>query len=126
MNNKICFLLLALALTVSACAFTGCRSTPIQTAITTEGVLITSVNTGMQVWKSYVIAHQSDGKVTQDQIDKVHQAYDAYYTAQQAAKAVIEKILANMSNDPTDLTNANMAVTSAENQLLNLLNSYIK
>ena len=104
----------------------GCQTNQVQTTIKTEAVLIKTVDTGMSIWRDYVIAHQTDGKVTQNQVDTVKQAYEAYYTAQQTAKAVIEKILVNVSTNDADVATANAAVTQAELQLLKLLNQYIK
>lgn len=119
-------LLSVVVLTLSANLFTGCGSTPVQKAIKSEGVLIVSVDSGMQIWASYVRQHQSDGKVTQSQVDTVKTAYNAYYDAQQVAKAIIEKIITNGTTNPADIATANAAVINAENQLLALLNQYIK
>ena len=103
-------------------AVAGCSTQAVNTSVTTERVLIASVNTGMNVWRDYVVA----GKATQSQIDTVHTAYDTYYNAQQMAKAAIEKALAaNNPNDP-NIAVANASVAQAEQALLNILNQYIK
>ena len=104
----------------------GCATKPVQKVIQTEGVLITTVNTGMEIWADYVNRHLTDGKVTQKQLDTIKDAYAAYYVAQMVAKATIEKILANVSTNTMDVTTANQAVTVAEINLIQLLNLYIK
>ncbi len=102
-------------------AGSSCKN-PTQNAIKAEAVIIKSVDTGMQIWKDQVIA----GKATQSQVDEVKKAYEAYYGAQQIAKAAIEKSLASGSTNSTDVVTANDAVSNAETSLLYLLNQYIK
>ena len=108
----------ALALTFSA----GCSTNQTHSADISEAVVITSVNTGLFVWHDLVVA----GKATQSQIDTVHKAYDAYYTAQTVAKAAIEKAILNNTPNAADVTTANQAVTDAEAALLAILNQYVK
>lgn len=103
----------------------GCSTNATQTTIKAEGALITSVNVGMEAWAAYVRLHVSDGKVTQKQVDAVKEAYNAYYAAQQAAKAAIEKVLANGSTNSVDASTANAAVAQADASLLSVLNQYI-
>ena len=112
---------LFLSLILATVIYSGCKS-PVQTAIKAEGVLIVSVDTGMNLWHDRVVA----GKATQSQVDAVHKAYNAYYDAQMTAKAVIEKVLTNVSTNSADVTMANLAVANAESSLLALLNQYIK
>lgn len=104
----------------------GCGTTPVQTTIKAEGVLITSVDTGMNLWHDYVVAHLTDGKVTQKQIDTVKNGYNAYVTAQSVAKAAIEKLLAGTGATQADVDTANAAVKTAEQSLISTLNTYIK
>ena len=99
----------------------GCKS-PTTTVVQAEGVLITTVDTGMKVWATYVNA----GHATQAQVDKVKAAYNVYYTAQLAAQAAIEKVIENGTGSQSDVNIANAAVTAAEQALLQLLNQYIK
>jgi len=113
-------------LPVSIIFIEGCASSPVQTTIKSEQVLIVSVDTGMQIWHDYVVAHLTDGKVTQKQIDTVRNAYNDYYAAQQAAKAIIEKVLTNVSTNQADVDVANAAVDNAKQALLSILNQYIK
>lgn len=115
-------IIICAVLAITATFSNGCATTPIQSTIKAEGVLITSVDTGMNLWHDRVIA----GKATQSQIDAVHTAYDAYYDAQMVAKAAIEKVLAGQSTNPNDVNTANLAVQNAETQIINLLNQYIK
>lgn len=100
----------------------GCGTNAPTKAAQGEQILITSVNAGMDQWVAYV----NSGKAKQSQIDAVHNAYDAYYAAQQVAKAVIEKAIAGQGATQADVTTANQAVTNAENVLLALLNQFIK
>lgn len=116
----------AVALVIGTAVIVGCKSTPVQTAVKSEAVLITSVDVGMNMWHDYVVLHLTDGKVTQKQIDTIKEAYNGYVIAQSVAKAAIEKIISNVSTNQTDVTTANQAVQSAENDLLSLLNLYIK
>ena len=110
------------ALLVCTVLLTGCLTT--DRVVKTEGVLITTVDTGMSIWASYVTAHQSDGKVTQAQVDKVKVAYNAYYTAQQIAKAAIEKSIAG-TGTAADVATANAAVINAQTSLLAIINQYL-
>lgn len=127
MKNQLKFVLALIAVALFFdTVTTGCKTSQVQTTIKAEAILIKSVNTGMSIWRDYVVAHQTDGKVTQAQVDAVKQAYEAYYAAQQTAKAVIEKILSNVSTNDADVSIANAAVANAETELLKLLNSYIK
>lgn len=110
------------ALLVCTVLLTGCLTT--DGVVKTEGVLITTVDTGMSIWASYVTTHQSDGKVTQAQVDKVKTAYNAYYTAQQIAKAAIEKSIAG-TGTAADVATANAAVINAQTSLLAIINQYL-
>lgn len=119
-NSQILPFVLSLAL-LSCIFYAGCKS-PVQTAIKADGVLIVSVDTGMNLWHDRVVA----GKATQSQVDAVHKAYNQYYDAQMTAKAVIEKVLTNVSTNSADAATANAAVSNAESSLISLLNQYIK
>lgn len=124
--KKLNIVIVAGALLILPLTGATCKPSQVQTTIKAEGVLITSVDTGMELWRDYVTMHQSDGKVTQAQIDKVHQAYNAYYAAQQSAKAAIERVMVLNSTNSADAITAQTAVISAEQSLLNLLNEYLK
>lgn len=105
-----------------ALAITGCGTNAPTQAAQADQIVITSVNAGMSLWVNYVNA----GKATQSQIDKVRMAYNAYYTAQQVAKAVIEKaIVANSTVTAADIATANQAVNDAETALLTILNQFL-
>lgn len=99
----------------------GCKTSQTPTSITykVEGVIITSVDTGMKAWADQVRA----GNATQEQIDKVKEAYNDYYAAQQVAYAALTSYIA--TKDATQLDKANQAVASAQSSLLSLLNQYI-
>lgn len=101
---------------------TGCSTSAIGVIAKSEGVLITSVNTGMNVWGDYVRA----GHATQSQVDQVKSAYNDYFNAQQLAKAAIEKKMASGSTDTTEVDTANAAVTNAENAVVSLINQFLK
>lgn len=124
--NSIVAFCFACALLSGIALMSGCGTTPVQATIKSEAVLITSVDVGMNLWHDYVVAHLTDGKVTQNQIDTIKQAYNGYVLAQAVAKATIEKVLTNVSTNQVDVTTANQSVQSAENDLLSLLNLYIK
>ncbi len=119
-------LLLIAILCVTLLNAAGCSTSKTQNAIKAEGALITTVDTGMGLWRDYVTLHVSDGKVTQKQIDTVRLAYNSYYAAQQVAKAAIEKVMSGVSTNQADIATANAAVANAEAQLLSILNTYIK
>lgn len=105
--------------------FVGCSTTPVQATIKSEGILIVSVDAGMNAWHDYVVDHLTDGKVTQKQIDIVKQAYNTYWNAQQVAKAAIKLAL----KDPTkqsDVDSANASLKTAEASLISILNQYLK
>lgn len=110
----------ALSIAVS-CGIQGCATSTTGKIIQSEGVIITSVDTGMMMWKDQVVA----GKATQAQVDNVHKYYDVYYTAQLSAKAALEAYVAHTDTNEVDVVTANTAVANAETSLLNLLNQYI-
>jgi hypothetical protein len=114
---------LLISLTLAA-LIVGC-STPTGTAIKTEGVTVTTVDTGMKGWAMYVNQHLTDGKVTQKELDTVKNAYNIYYTAQLSAEAALETIVTSGSTNTVDLTTANTSVMTAETQLLTLINQYL-
>lgn len=118
-KNGLIVSLLSLGLLLPLC---GCGTNAPTKAAQADQVLITTVNDAAQQWALYVNA----GKAKQSQIDRFKTAYDAYYTAQQAARATIEKLIAK---DPTttaaDVATANQAVLNAENALVSLVNSYL-
>lgn len=106
------------------CGFaTGCTTGANNIAVKSEAALIPSVNIGMSAWADRV----NSGKATQAQVDTVKTAYEAYYTAQIAAKAALERSIA--SNTPADEASATIAQNSmkeAQVALINLLNQYLK
>ncbi len=114
---------LLLAVLLSTALLCGCGTNAPTKAAQAEQIVITSVNAAMSQWAAYVNA----GKAKQSQIDRVRNIYNGYYTAELAAKAVIEKLIAK---DPTttqaDIDTANQAVTDAGNALIAVLNSYLK
>lgn len=114
-------LITSIALGIVLAGSSGCNSTPTQITIKAEGVIITSVNTGMQIWSDQVNA----GHATQAQVDTVKTAYNAYYDAQMVAKAAIEQVLASGSTNTVDITTANAGVGNAEATLLSILNQFI-
>jgi len=117
----------AVALVLCAGIMVGCQTSPTQTAIKVEGVLIVSVDAGMSEWHDYVVAHLTDGKVTQKQIDSVRDAYNAYYSAQQIAKAALMKSISTTPNgNQAEVDATRAALANAEQALLNLLNQYLK
>ncbi len=124
---KLVYLIAAMIVAVIiTAASTGCKTSDVQNTIKAEGVLITAVDTGMNVWHDYVVAHLTDGKVTQAQIDTVKTAYNAYADAQAVAKAAIEKLLTHQGGTQSDVDAANAAVTAAEIKLLSIFNQFIK
>lgn len=123
LNLKNLFFLSCMAYTfiVGVATLTGCNSTPATAAYKTEGVIITSVDTGMRIWADQV----NTGHATQKQVDTVKQAYNAYYDAQMLAKAALEKYIASTTKDANDVATANAAVGQAEAALLSVLNQFI-
>lgn len=124
--KKLHFNLLLIALLAGSLAFLpGCGSTPASKAAQGERIVIHSVNDAMTEWAAYVNA----GKATAQQIKDVQTAYDAYFAAQQVAKAAIEKLAVaesgGQATSPADVATANAAVTNAENTLIGLIGSII-
>jgi hypothetical protein len=120
--NKIKWAVALMAL-LSISDLTGCKTSPQTSAYKAEGVIITTVDTGMRAWASYVRA----GKATQAQVDTVKAMYKRYYDAQQVAKFALKKAVT--SKNPQDIPGAqvaNDAVANAQTSLLILLNSLIK
>jgi len=107
---------LAISLFIEGCATTS-------TTIKTEGVTVTTVDTGMKTWASYVQAHLTDGKVTQKEINNVETAYTAYYNAQLVTEAYLESSVSTGSTN--DITTVEASVTNAETSLLALINQYL-
>jgi len=109
---------------VSTAFYTGCSTTQVQTITKTEAVLISSVDTAMNVWHDWVVA----GKATQAQVDAVKKAYNYYYDAQQVLKAALEmSTVSTGTNAPTsDVTTANNAVLNAEQTVVDLVKTFTK
>ena len=82
---------LFLSLVISGC------STP--SVVKTEGVIVTTVDTGMKTWALYVTAHLNDGKVTQKEINDVQTGYQAYYNAQLVSEALLENAVSTGSTN---------------------------
>lgn len=121
MKTRISVVLACLVL-VAPIGLTGCGSTPVQTVIKTNSVLIVTVHQGMLAWADYVRA----GHATQNQVDTVKKAYNAYYDAEMILKATLEKVLAaNATATQADIDTANAAVNVAESSLISLLNQFI-
>ena len=120
-------LIIAICLTGALFApVTGCKNTSPTTAIVkSEAIIVTSVDTGMKIWHDYVVAHLTDGKVTQKEIDTVATAYNAYYTAQLAVKATLEQVILTGSTNTVDIATANASVINAETSLLALINKFL-
>lgn len=121
MKKFITTLSVGLILSGTCIFIQGCATTTTGKIIQSEGVIITSVDTGMMMWRDQVVA----GKATQQQVDNVHKYYDDYYAAQLIAKAALEKYVTKTDTNEVDVVTANTAVANAETTLLNLLNSYI-
>ncbi len=106
--------------------FQGCGTTPETKIAQGAQIVITGVNDAMSEWATYVNA----GKAKQSQIDKVKTAYNAYYAAIQALRAVSDKMAANSGGSAADLATANAAVQGAESALLGqvatILNAVIR
>lgn len=100
---------------------TGCKTSQTQTAITSESVIVSTVNTAMTAWAQYV----NSGKATQVQVDTVKQAYIAYYTAQLSAEAALTAIVSTGSTNNVDIATANVSISNAETALLTLINQYL-
>jgi len=119
MKNKLMSTLAALVIASTA---VSCKSTNTITTVTqVEGVVIKTVDVGMQTWRDYVVA----GKASQAQVNTVMNAYNTYYNAQMIAKGAIEQYLATGSTNQADVAVANQAVSQAETSLLSLLNQYL-
>lgn len=114
------FLLIGL-LIASPIMYQGCGSTPIATANNANALVITSVNTGMTTWASYV----NSGKATQAQVDSVKNAYQAYYNAELIVKATLETSINTTNANTNDIATASIAVTNAQTALLALLNQFL-
>ena len=111
------YLALAALIVVAGCA------TPEVTAYKSESVVITSVDTGMNIWRDYVNA----GHATREQIVLVHKAYDTYYNAQFIAKAALELYISHKTDTSAEtVAKANQAVADAQVALINLVTQYIK
>lgn len=109
-----------LVLCIAAC-LTGCSTSSTSTSIKAEGAIITTVDAGMKAWAAYA----NSGKATTTQVNNVMNAYNAYYTAQLAAESALETIVNSGSTNTIDIATVNATITTAETQLLSMLNSYI-
>jgi hypothetical protein len=99
----------------------GCVTT--STTLKTEGITVTTVDTGMKTWALYVEAHLKDGKVNQNEINNVQTAYTAYYNAQLVTEAYLESSVSTGSTN--DIASVEASVTTAETSLLALINQYL-
>lgn len=101
----------------------GCGTNAPTKAAQAEQVVIASVNAGV---KSIVVAINA-GKLTAKQKADFKTAYIAYYDAQQIARAAIEKFNAADPNATAqDMSDAQNAVTGAENALLSVINTILQ
>ena len=103
-----------------ALLFSGCSTT---TAVKTEGVTVTTVDTGMKTWSLYVQSHLTDGKVTQKEINDVQTGYQAYYNAQLVSESLLENAVSTGSTN--DIAATEETVTETETSLLALINQYL-
>lgn len=107
------------------CAFVvlvgGCTTQQLA-VIKTEGVIVTTVDTGMKGWALYVNA----GKASPQQVAAVENAYNAYYDAQIIAENVLTNYIQTGGTNVLTLTQTSSAVQTAEASLLSLLNQYLK
>lgn len=113
-----------IAILLSAFVFCGatCRPSVAPTAIKTEGVLVTSVDTGMKLWAIYV----NSGKATQAQVDEVKKAYNTYYNAQIIAESALTAYVSGGITNAVDLSSVVSSSSAAQASLLTILNQYIK
>lgn len=117
--------LLIISLLTATLFISGCKTTQTASIIKGEGIVVTTVDTGMIAWHDYVVAHLTDGKVSQTEINDVANAYGVYYTSQLSIEAALEKTVSTGSTNIVDVTIANTAVVSAETSLLALINKYL-
>jgi hypothetical protein len=113
---------LLIASTFIFCGASCNKTSVVQPIVQSEGVIVTSVDTGMKLWSLYV----NSGNATQAQVDQVKAAYVTYFNAQNAAKALLETATVSGSTNSVDLSTANTAVVTAENSLLAILSTYLK
>jgi len=117
---------LAMGIVAGSRLLTGCGTTPETKIAQGAQIVITGVNDAMSEWATYVNA----GKAKQSQIDKVKTAYNAYYAAIQALRAVSEKMASNSGGSASELATANASVAGAESALLGqvatILNAVIR
>lgn len=108
---------------LSLALFTGCNTPPTTVAYRVEGVVITTVDKGMNAWRDYVVA----GFATKAQVLQVKDAYDKYYNAQLLARAAFEKAMAEADSATAadEIATANKAVADAESALLSLIQSFL-
>ena len=104
----------------SLLVLTGCATTSTtQTVIKSSGIVVTTVNAGMNAWAGYTQTH----KVTQAQLNAVDDAYQIYYTAALAEKLAIETSLS--TTNAIDTTTIQTSMSTAEAALIQLLTKYL-
>ena len=125
---KFEFFVLALSCLVTGAMFSGlallpgCGTNAPTKAAQAEQIVITTVNQAVKI----LVGKINAGQLTQSQIDKFHTAYDAYFAAQQVARAAIEKLnAAGASAATSDVATAQAAVNDAEQTLISLANKLI-
>ena len=109
------------ALVIASSSISCTSTSPMVTAYKAEGVVITSVDTGMGIWANYVKA----GLATQTQIDSIRNAYTSYYNSQMIAKVAFEQVLSSNSTNSVDIAAATASVSTAQTALLSLLNQFL-
>lgn len=119
LNSTLIFF--CLALPMAPALLVGCATSAAGKVAQGEKILIQTVNDGMTEWAAYVKA----GKARAADVDRIETLYNAYYDAQQIAKAAIEHSLAG-TGSPADLATANAAVKNAEQTLLSALNQILR
>lgn len=112
----ICFILMCGIL-----IHTGCSTNQTSVAIKSEGVVVTTVDVGMQAWSIFV----KNGGATQAQMDAVRSAYNAYYNSQLISKAALVQMVTSGSTNISDVQQANVVSNEAQTALIDLLNQYL-
>ena len=102
---------------------TGCATSQTRAAFNGSMIVADAVNGAVDTWTQYVKTHH----VTQEQIDAVNNAYDAYYAAQMVFRDALIKSVRLQAADPNhaaspiDLTAAMLASSDTRSAFIDMV-----
>lgn len=122
--------LLAAFAAIALLGFTGCATSPQQSAGKTLSSIAVSVDSAMQGWAKWVVIQRNNPAASQAEIlkneGKVKTAYENYQAAMRLAKGAYLSAVTDPTVGATALDSAMLVLKENEKSLLNLIASFTK